>query len=213
MKKKVILKMSDEELLKRLEDEKKKDWRDLPLKDWRKQSSDEYAKERIECDLQWEKEKFEIGLDLTKKELKKIYYEKKYPTLDDITVEDLSNPVEYQNPYWEPSSPTMKDWWWKENTPERAVKENNEKIERINLEKEIRKSVREEFQDEIHNLKTKLKEQVERNLALRHELVEKDKLKKENKKLKEKLDLIENRPEEYKRLKTLDPYDEENWDK
>jgi len=37
-------------------------------------------------------------------------------------------------------------------------------------------------------------------------------LEKENNRLKHKLNLIESDPEAYKRLKEIDPYDEENWE-
>lgn len=43
--------------------------------------------------------------------------------------------------------------------------------------------------------------------------IKNEKLTKELEKLRKKLDFAENNPEEYKRIKELDPYDEEDWEK
>lgn len=64
--------------------------------------------------------------------------------------------------------------------------------------------------------KERFKEQQVKIERLEYNLIkfvkERDKLVLENKILKKNMESLENNPEEYKRIKALDPYNEENWE-
>jgi hypothetical protein len=76
----------------------------------------------------------------------------------------------------------------------------------------VEKSKIEKQEEELRAYKNKFLEQKAQIEKLDQYVKEKEKLSRENKILKRNLELLENDPEEYKRMKTLDPYNEENWD-